>query len=133
MIQELMVPGDYSHGATGDNTINCFPGKTMVRAWGIERSYRRWYKGSMVTIHTALGDELSATPNHPVLSSRGWVAVGLLKEGDYLVRCSLGDGQPPDVEGAPAMRRFGLRARFSGLSGAVTTSTAMGDTAKSML
>ncbi len=102
MIQELMVPGDYSHGATGDNTINCFPGKTMVRAWGIERSYRRWYKGSMVTIHTALGDELSATPNHPVLSSRGWVAVGLLKEGDYLVRCSLGDGQPPDVEGAPA-------------------------------
>ncbi len=45
----------------------------------------RHYDGDIVVIHTADGKELSVTPNHPILTDRGWVAAGLLQEGDNVI------------------------------------------------
>ncbi|MDX9828579.1 MAG: hypothetical protein RBT73_12625, partial [Spirochaetia bacterium] len=67
------------------NLISCFPGDTTVSAWGIERGYKRFYKGPLIEVKTPRG-VLTGTPNHPVLTQRGWVALNLLVEGDYLVR-----------------------------------------------
>lgn len=66
---------------------NCVPGETLVAAeTGVEAAYARWYEGEVVVIHTASGRELTITPNHPVLTSRGWVPAGELVESDHLIR-----------------------------------------------
>jgi|GEM_PF-859656 len=45
----------------------------------------RYYEGDVITISTSFGKFLTVTPNHPVLTNRGWVAANLLKKGDYVV------------------------------------------------
>lgn len=66
--------------------VHCFPEGTEVEAWGVEATSRRWYSGDLVELQTRGGARLSGTPNHPVLTSEGWVALGTLREGDRLVR-----------------------------------------------
>jgi hypothetical protein len=64
----------------------CFPGDTRIPfADGVRIGYRRWYCGEMTELVTASGKTLRATPNHPVLTLKGWVACGALQEGDDLV------------------------------------------------
>lgn len=66
---------------------NCFPGSVLVEApTGVHASDARWYEGDVIVIQTASGDELTVTPNHPVLTSEGWVPAGLLREGMDVVR-----------------------------------------------
>lgn len=75
--------------ARGFRHPNCFPGGTLVSAQsGVRAADRRWYQGETVVIHTASGVELTATPNHPVLTTEGWVAAGGLTEGSHVVRHS---------------------------------------------
>ncbi len=64
---------------------NCVIGSTLVNGPTTEIAYRRWYEGELVVVRTSSGNELSITPNHPVLTSRGWVEAGLLREGDDVV------------------------------------------------
>jgi hypothetical protein len=71
---------------------NCFPGDVLVSApSGVRAADARRYEGELVVIHTASGDELSVTPNHPVLTPEGWVAAGAIKVGDRVLRYSSGD------------------------------------------
>jgi hypothetical protein len=60
----------------------------------------------MVTIRTESGNELSFTPNHPMLTLGGWIAGGLLKEGDYVISGSFGQDATaaihPDGYNVPA-------------------------------
>lgn len=82
---------------------NCFPGWVPAGSpTGIRAADSRWYEGELVVIHTAEGRELSVTPNHPVLTTEGWVAAGALREGDYLVSYRGHDERPltgrPDHE-----------------------------------
>lgn len=83
---------------------NCFPGETLVSApTGVRASDSRWYEGELVVIHTASGNELSATPNHPVLTPEGWVAAGDLQVGQHVLRYGKGvetvvDAGPGDVQ-----------------------------------
>ena len=88
------------------NAVSCFVGGTIVDAASIHRGYRRWYEGPLVHVVTGR-HELSGTPNHPVLTRRGWVALNELHEGDDLV-----SGVPvkdrvvarqPDIDRAPAV------------------------------
>ncbi|MHB1937075.1 MAG: phage portal protein [Acidobacteriaceae bacterium] len=65
---------------------NCLPGTTNVSAKGVSAATKRWYEGKMVTIRTASGKNLSCTPNHPILTSSGWVPGGKIAEGDYVIR-----------------------------------------------
>ena len=53
---------------------------------------RRWYAGELVVISTAAGDEVTVTPNHPVLTNQGWLPAGLVGESDHLFRRSGGHG-----------------------------------------
>jgi hypothetical protein len=66
---------------------NCLPAGSLVSAGsGITAATERWYEGDMVVVRTASGHELSATPNHPVLTDQGWIGAGALHKGHSLVR-----------------------------------------------
>lgn len=67
----------------------CIPGGTIVRPVGrVLAAYRAWYSGPLVVVRTARASRLTVTPNHPVLTDRGWVAAHLVKEGDKVVTCA---------------------------------------------
>jgi len=63
----------------------CFPGDTLVDGAVVRAVYRRWYEGSVVQVVTAAGRKFTATPNHPMLTRRGWVGAGQLSNQDYLI------------------------------------------------
>lgn len=79
--------GDVYSEATADfaSHDNCFPAGVLVTGPSVEIGYRRWYKGELVIVRVAGGKELPVTPNHPVLTPQGWVAAGLLREGDEVI------------------------------------------------
>lgn len=65
---------------------DCVVGDTLVDSPSpVERAYGRPYSGELVTITTARGNELTGTPNHPVLTDQGWVGLGSLREGDHVI------------------------------------------------
>lgn len=91
----------------------CVVGGTVVSGPPARRGLRRKYEGEIVTLVTAMGRELTITPNHPVLTDRGWVPAGLLKEGDNLVGSPRVDGQivrGPDEDHRPARIEDFVRA-----------------------
>lgn len=94
-------------GAFGlpDEDIQCFPGDTRMESpTGLDRVFRRLYSGQMIEVETVDGHRLTGTPNHPVLTLRGWKALGALDETDHLVSGPIGDvsGAPRnDVDGVP--------------------------------
>ena len=71
----------------------CVVGDTPVQPLGdVSVIYRREYVGKMATIRTARGKKLVITPNHPVLTLRGWVAAGEISPGDKVIDAVLFDG-----------------------------------------
>lgn len=93
-------------GGSARNVIQCFVGSVVAFGPDVERVYRRFYEGEIVTIYMASGDELTGTPNHPVLTNQGWVALGSLYEGVHVFRCR-DDGRMravyPNVFDRPAL------------------------------
>lgn len=87
--QGLMKAGEAGYTDTMTQPaeeVYCLPGSTPIPfADGVEVAYRRWYSGDLTEVVTASGKTLRATPNHPVLTSNGWVAIGALYEGDNLM------------------------------------------------
>jgi hypothetical protein len=71
----------------------CLLGDTLVDGAVVRAASRRAYQGLVFEIRTERGRKLSATPNHPVLSTLGWIATNLLKPGDYLI-CHRGEENP---------------------------------------
>lgn len=67
---------------------HCVPAGTLVNGPSTEYGFRRWYEGKVVVIGMADGHELTITPNHPVLTQRGWVAAGLIEVGDQVAQRS---------------------------------------------
>jgi len=65
--------------------INCVLGDTIVVGVGKRAIYRRKYTGKIITIRTSTGKELSITPNHPILTDKGWVIANLLNVGDNVI------------------------------------------------
>lgn len=70
-----------------DDHVNgrCLTPGTLVSGPVPEAFVSRHYRGDVVFIRTARGKELTVTPNHPILTSRGWVAAELINEGDDVV------------------------------------------------
>lgn len=54
----------------------------------VSNVYKRAYKGKMINIVTLSGRKLSVTPNHPVMTTSGWVAAGDLNLLHKLVCCN---------------------------------------------
>lgn len=67
-------------------TFNCFIGSTPFSSIsGIKRIIRANYIGEVITVHAG-GVSFTATLNHPILTNRGWIAAGDIKNGDYLIK-----------------------------------------------
>ena len=65
---------------------HCLPADTLVLSRdGVDASSERWFAGELIVIETASGNFLSCTPNHPILTDRGWVAAQFLDVGDNVV------------------------------------------------
>lgn len=65
---------------------NCVLPGTLVSAAGVAGHFKRWFEGEIISIFIAGKHRLSVTPNHPILTARGWVAAGKLRQGDHLVQ-----------------------------------------------
>lgn len=79
---------------------HCVIEDSRISARGLKSASRRAYKGDVITIETARGHKLSVTPNHPILTSGGWVLAKALQEGgdvissecsDWMLRHDMGD------------------------------------------
>lgn len=66
----------------------CLPGETRVDAAVVRAVHRRWHEGPIIEVRTAAGRYFRATPNHPMLTKRGWVGAGFLRYDDDLIRDS---------------------------------------------
>ena len=65
----------------------CFPADTLVTGPHTEAGVRRRYSGKLISIETASGKKLTGTPNHPILTPRGWVRLADLNTLDDVVSC----------------------------------------------
>lgn len=75
-------PGDHN---------GCFIAGTEVSGPPATASFVRPYQGEGVEIRTDSGKVLTGTPNHPILTPRGWVPMGELCEGDEVVVAADGE------------------------------------------
>ena len=83
----------YRYVATLDSrtTALCFFGSTNIVPFGsVKKVFRRWYSGVAVIVTTASGQELIGTPNHPVLTAKGWRSLQELKPGEDVLYRVLG-------------------------------------------
>jgi hypothetical protein len=83
----------------------CVVGDTSISATGVGAATRRWYEGTVTVIHTASGQQMRLTGNHPVLTDHGWVAAQHLQQGDRVVRHGRrhrDGGRVPDEQHQPA-------------------------------
>ena len=83
----------------------CFIPSTIVSGPNYEKAMRRPWSGNLIKITTTGGHELTGTPNHPILTNRGWRQLGFIKVGDHIVGSRLGQEVPmsdPDVKHRPA-------------------------------
>ena len=76
---------------------NCLPAGAVVAGPRVVGTTARWYEGELIDLQTAGGRNLTVTPNHPVLTGRGWIAAKDLREGDDLICGSLGDADAIDA------------------------------------
>lgn len=89
-LQDLMSAGPhrYADGAgVGIWQPYCLPGESVVVAPNVQGATSRQFDGEVVVLRTASDDLFTSTPNHPVLTDRGWIAAGEIQEGDSVVRC----------------------------------------------
>lgn len=68
---------------------------TLAGAVGASKSA---YRGPAITIRTAKGHEVTVSPEHPVLTSRGWVIAKAVSVGDHVFR-ALGSDSPSVLSG----------------------------------
>lgn len=100
-------------GLTREYHDECVVEGTLVTGPYADAGYRRYFEGEIVTLITATGNKLTITPNHPVLTDRGWVRAGLLNEGDQLVSTISPDGHlglRPDEDQVPSRIEDVVRA-----------------------
>ena len=64
--------------------IGCvLPGQTIAIPH-LEGAVQSVYKGDVVELGTLGGHNITVTPNHPILTNRGWVAADRIQKDDYV-------------------------------------------------
>lgn len=76
-------PGDPT--APASQIINCLHPDSIVWAASPNALTRRFYEGVLFKIQTANGYDITVTPNHPILTRRGWVAASEIKKTDSII------------------------------------------------
>lgn len=102
-----MLPGT---NAPPMHPLCVFP-NTKVIAPDIEAMTRSLYSGCVVEIGTSDGARLTVTPNHIVLTARGWVRAKNLIKGDKVINYSRGiksviESDPTDNDGIPTIEEL---------------------------
>jgi hypothetical protein len=69
-----------------EHTLDAVAPWCVVDGPELMASARRWFDGELVEVEVESGAQLSVSPNHPVLTTEGWVPARLLHEGHQLVR-----------------------------------------------
>lgn len=64
---------------------NCVLPGQIVSVPGLLAGTKSFYRGIVIEIRTGSGRRLSVTPNHPILTSRGWVAAQELSSLDNVI------------------------------------------------
>ena len=67
---------------------NCLVPGGSILCEGLMSASRRHYTGDVILLVTASGNKITVTPNHPILTTKGFVAAGSLKEGDEIVEAT---------------------------------------------
>lgn len=63
--------------------INCLTGDTRITSsCFISKIYKRAFKGEVFTIVSGSGHSVTVTPNHPILTNRGWIAAQFVNVSD---------------------------------------------------
>jgi len=62
----------------------CLPGDAFVTAFRVSASSEDWFDGNLIVIRTAAGNKLSCTPNHPILTSHGWMPAKEIEIGNHV-------------------------------------------------
>jgi hypothetical protein len=57
----------------------------MVRTKGIDSTFDRVYSGVLCEINTVKGS-ITCTPEHPLLTQRGWIKAACIRDTDFLLR-----------------------------------------------
>jgi len=84
----------YKIVATLDNRTSeiCFIGTDKVQTVSdVEKLFKRNYTGKIITITTANGNQITGTPNHPVLTSEGWLPLDKINPNEHIVYSVLDD------------------------------------------
>lgn len=101
--------------------IQCFPGSTVFDlSNGCHKLWRRAFNGSLTAIVTSDAAVLKATPNHPILTRRGWIPINKLQKGDDIIKAVFDGGfvcESDINEFRPSIEQvFDFMASFSSLS-----------------
>lgn len=96
----------YPRDPAGDaeQTIQCFLPDAKVDSHLINRAFKRMYRGPLVTIQLMGGNEFTGTPNHPMLTTKGWVALGQLNKSHKLLQATVGNSllaRDMNIDGVP--------------------------------
>ena len=90
---KIYAPGE---GGRPPFHYGCLSGDVVVSSTTpVTGCSKRWFKGDVVVIRTASGRHLTCTPNHPVLTDRGWVPAGQLDERHHVISYGRRDGVSP--------------------------------------
>lgn len=66
---------------------NCFLAGTPISAFGVSKCYKRWFEGEIIVIGISGNHEISVTPNHPILTRKGWIPASIIELSDDLAQC----------------------------------------------
>ena len=84
----------WEHSAWNDNGkipdahVNCVLGDTKVLAEGVKVATKMNYSGEVVELSTKNGRSITTTPNHILLTARGWVLAKNITESDQVIAYS---------------------------------------------
>lgn len=94
----MRYPGDRELGAGASSVVNCFAPWTRISPAGLVAAVAHEYSGDLIELSVGGDVYLSVTPNHPILTHRGWVPAGHIVEGDKLVHRTVTDLVSGSVE-----------------------------------
>ena len=86
----MQYPHDPAGGAK--HSMNCFAPWMKISRLGLKKAFKRQYSGDLVELSFGGNMNLAVTPNHPILTRRGWIAAGEITKGEYLFDCRVGYG-----------------------------------------
>ena len=67
---------------------NCLVPGGAILAEGVMAESRRRYSGEVITLETASGNKITVTPNHPILTTLGFIPAGEIVEGQEVIEAT---------------------------------------------